>query len=549
MMFRLLPAALGFSFLHCTLPAWGQTEGTAKDDVVMQAMVEELERGMTGLALEDLAKPYFIQMNARERTTYQLEASYGGLQRSAENRSRTIGTRVRVGSYELDNTNYRRPFGAFAALPLDDDLRALRHTIWLVLDQDYKQAVETLTHKLAYLKDKTAEDRPDDFTAAAATTAVQPRAKLDWNKGEWEEKVRTLSAAFKKHTTIQDASVVLFAGTAEEWIVNSEGTRLRTGDSGVQLEIRAETQAADGMALEDSKSYLGEQASQLPPMETMLADIEAMCAGLMARAEAAVLEQYSGPVLFEAEAAGAALKSLIGDRVCARPLPLGSAGDADQSYEKKIGLRVLPRTFAVHDDPGPKFFEKTILAGAYAFDDEAVAGQRVSLVEKGIVKNLLAGRAPTKKISGSNGHGRSGGFGDARASMGTLYVEAENGLSAEELRSELLQAAKDEGLEFGVRVVSQPDGGGGTLGPPVRAFKVFAADGREEPIRGAQFRPVQATSLKRILAAGKERKAFNSVSTVPASVVSPAILFEELELTKTEGEFEKLPILPSPLSR
>ena len=55
--------------------------------------------------------------------------------------------------------------------------------------------------------------------------------------------------------------------------------------------------------------------------------------------------------------------------------------------------------------------------------------------------------------------------------------------------------------------------------------------------------------MKRILAAGKERRAYNTVSGTSASVVAPAVLFEELELTKPEGEFDKLPILQSPATR
>jgi hypothetical protein len=119
----------------------------------------------------------------------------------------------------------------------------------------------------------------------------------------------------------------------------------------------------------------------------------------------------------------------------------------------------------------------------------------------------------------------------------------------DELKQELLQSARDEGLPFALRIKSIKEGEVGGIGNPIRAFKVFVDDGHEEPIRGAQFKPVEVRSLKRLLAAGGERKAFNTTSPVPASVIAPAIVFEELELTKIEGEFDKLPILPSPLVR
>jgi len=518
------------------------------NDVVMRALGDELDRSVKELVLSDLSRPYFIQLNAQDRQMYTQSAAYGGLQRSNESHSRTIGVRVRVGAYELDNTNFRRGFGQAGNLPLDDDYSALRHAVWLLLDQDYKQAVETYTQKLAYLKDKTVEERPDDFSPASAVSAVEPPGKIDFDRKGWETNLQRLSERFKQHPKIQDANVSLFAGAVTEWIVNTEGTRLRAADTGIHIQITAELQAEDGMPLSDSRTYLGERVDQLPPMDKMLADIDEMCTKLVDLAAAPRLEQYTGPVLFEPRASASVFESLLGDRLCARPTPLGG-GSEDNSFEKKIGLRILPRSFQVYDDPGPKAFETTVLAGAYRYDDEAVPVSHVSLVEKGILKTLVAGRAPTKKVKQSTGHGRGPGFGDPRATIGCLYISADDGLSAEELKQELIQTARDEGLEFGLRVAAIEDGQSGSLGDPIYAYKVNVADGGEELVRGMQFRPVEPQSMKRILAAGKDRRAYNSVSGISASVIAPAVVFEELELTKPEGEFDKLPILQSPATR
>ncbi len=538
-------------FLGLTLALLGTATLRADappDDVVLRAMVDEMDRAVKELVLSDLPRPYFMQFNAHDRRSYGLSAAYGGLQRSNENHSRSIGVRTRVGSYGLDNTNFRRAFGQGGTLPLDDDYSALRQTIWLLTDQDYKQAVETLTQKLAYLKDKTVEDRPDDFSPAPSVVALEPPGELAFDRKLWEENLRILSGRFKSHPKIQDAQVTLFAGSVTEWIVNSEGTRLRIGDSGIQLQIHAELQAEDGMDLADSRTFVGERVDQLPLMEKMVAEIDSLCEGLVALASAPKLEQYSGPVLFDAKAAGTAFEALLADRLCARPIPLGSGAD-DNSFEKKIGLRILPRTFSVYDDAAPKSYEEKIVAGAFRFDDEAVRPARVDLVEKGILKTLLAGRAPTRKIKQSTGHGRSLAFGDSRANIACMYIADESGMTAEELKAELVQTARDEGLEFGLRVTALEEGSPGELGEPIHVWKVYVADGREERVRGLQFRPVEPAAMKRILAAGKKREVYNSVSGIIASVIAPAVLFEELELTKLETEFDRLPILASPATR
>jgi len=514
----------------------------------MKAVADELQRSLADLVLDDLPRPYFIQYNAQDRVTFTMRAAYGGLLSSDEGRLRPISSSIRVGSSELDNTNMGLGSGGQSVVPLDDDYAAIRHAVWRMTDGDYKDAIEALTRKRAYLEQKTAEDRPADFSPAEPVSSAEPRAAVPFDRAVWEDHLKRWSARFKLYPDVQDADVTFFAGAVDEWIVNSEGTRLRTADTGVFVEVTAEVQAKDGMPLSDSLMYIGLQADQIPAYDSVVSDIDRMCKKMSALADAPQLEHYTGPVLFDPIAAGKVFEVLLADGLRARPQPLGGGG-SDTSLEKKIGRRIMPRSFHVVDDPGSEWFEGTLLAGAYTYDDEAVRGQRVTLVEKGILKTLLAGRTPTKKIKKSTGHGRSGGYGDPRASIGCLYISDELGVPADQLKQELIDAARDEGLEFGLRVESIEAGGYGDLGDPVYAYKVYVEDGHEELIRGMTFLPVATRSLRHILAAGTERKVYNSTSDVPSSIIAPAVIFEELELTKIEREFDKPPILDPPAQR
>jgi hypothetical protein len=524
----------------------------ADTDVVTGALVAELDRSMKNIVLGDLPRPYFIQYAAEDRVTCTLRASYGGITRFEEDRVRFGTSRVRVGSFTLDNTNVGAGVGGRALFPLDDDLTALRHAVWSMTDSDYKQALEILTRKQAYLRQKFIEDRPDDFSPAEPSRDREPLPTLAFDRAAWRRNVADLSGRFQRLPEIQEAEVSFLAGTSTQWLVNSEGTRLRRGDTGVLIEVRAETQADDGMKLTDRRSYLGLQVADLPPLEKMQSDVDEMGRQLLALRAAPILEHYSGPVLFEPQAAGVVFEAMLAEGLCARPLPLGETGSGDRSLEKKIGLRILPKSFLVYDDPTEEYLDGKVLAGAYTYDDEGVKASRVTLVENGILTTLLAGRAPTKKIKHSTGHGRAAGFSAPSAAIGCLYISSSDGLSADELKSELIQAAKDEGLEFGLRVESlSPDNedAPGDIPNPIYLYKVYVADGREELVRGMEFLPVEVKSLKRIIAAGRDRKVHNTISGVSTSLIAPAVLFEELELNKIEQEFDKPPILPSPLTR
>jgi hypothetical protein len=559
------------------------------NDVIMRAMVDEITRSME-LQLEDLEKPYFIQYTVDDAITYQLSGSYGALTDVERDRSRDFRSHVRVGSYELDNTNFAGGRGGFfgfggmggggrASLPIEDDYLAMRQAMWRATDADYKDAVETLTKKRAYMRDKTFDDRPNDFTKAEPAEHIEPATELVFDRAAWESRLERLSGYFKDFDWIQDSSVRLFVGAGNTAVVNSEGTRVRTGDAGALLVINADVQAEDGMKLSDSLLFTADRASDLPDEKRLREEIETLAQNLKELMNAPILEQYTGPVLLDGLAAGQMFRQLLAEGIAGRPEPVGTQRrgfDDLENLQKKLGRRIMPRSFRVYDDPTVKSFGGETLMGHYRYDDEGVKAQRVQIVTDGKLVDMVMSRAPIEELSGSNGHGRSSpGGGQIEAAVGCLFIEDEKGLSEEELKAELIEAAADEGLEYGLRIKSlrapgitssqsdmlsffmrmQRRGSGPSLGDPVYAYKVYVEDGREELVRGIEFAPVQVRALRDLVAAGKEQTVYNYVGigftgqTPPTSIITPAVLFEELELSEIEQEHERLPILKAPLTR
>ena len=86
------------------------------------------------------------------------------------------------------------------------------------------------------------------------------------------------------------------------------------------------------------------------------------------------------------------------------------------------------------------------------------------------------------------------------------------------------------------------------VGDPVSVYKVYVADGREELVRGCESRSLDERNLRRILAAGNVFFVDNNAmsSTPSSSVIAPAILFEEMELSRIDRESEKRPIIEAP---
>jgi TldD protein len=567
-------------------PAPAADEALPDSDVLMRALADELSRSMK-LQMEDLEQPYFIQFSVDDALFYQLSAEYGALTASDRDRSRDFQCQVRVGSQELDNTNFADSMsvifggggaGGQASLPTDDDYVAIRQAIWRATDGDYKDAVETLTKKKAYMRDKNIVDRSNDFSAAEPVEHVEPSAVLRFDRAEWEENLKRISGHFKTHEQVQESGARLYVGAGNTYVVNSEGSRLRVADSGVLLLVTAQVQADDGMRISDSRSYTGETVGDFPSVEDILDDVDKMVAEMTAVMDAPVIDYYTGPVLFDGVSAAQMFQTMLAGGLAGKPDPVGEQRrrtEGTESLENKLGTRVLPRSFQVWDDPTIKKHGDDVLLGHYRYDDEGVAARRVELVAKGKLENLCMSRAPIRKLSGTNGHGRRAqGVGTPQAAIGCLFIEDDQGVPDDELKAALIEAAQDAGLEYGVRIKSirspgiassrsdlismilrAQRGRGGGLGDPVIAYKVYVDDGREEPFRGCEFGSFEVTDLKRIAAAGDTPKVYNYIgvgfggTTPPSSIIAPPVLFEDLELAKIQQEHDKQPLLKAPAFR
>jgi predicted Zn-dependent protease len=577
------------------LPPPVAKEKGEEEDPILTALAGELERSVT-LQLEDLDKPYFIQYAVDDTSTHRIGATCGAITGSSGNRSRLLYTKVRVGSYELDNTNFGGSTGGFGRrgggrgrggarrggavpLPIDGDVAAIRRAIWTATDGEYKSAAEALAQKRAYLEDRKSADRPADFTRQEPARAIAPLAAFsDLDHSECEDLMRRITARFVEYDFIQNSSADLTSSVRNSYLLNSEGTRLRQGKTRISLRITAEVQADDGDRISDSLSYIADSPAGFPTFDEIIDDVEGLATSLELLTKAPVLEDYTGPVLFDEEASPQLLGELLARGIAASASAVGGGRrrfSATTSLEKYLDKRILPRSFQVYDDPRAADCDGVFLAGSYLIDEEGVAAERVDLVTGGSLKKLLTCRSPSKYFTKSNGHGRrSGRSADASAGVGCLFLECAEGLAKEELRARLLETADDQGLDYALRVTrlrgsaagggmpsladmrsfmmgrQRSGGGGGGISDPVYVYKVYVEDGREELVRQCEFGDVSVSDLRKIVAAGKTPTVSNRGGQgAGSSIIAPAVILEEVELFAIEEEREKKPFIVAPHAR
>lgn len=540
---------------------WAQDDVASEmeRDVVLRALVDELGRSLEGLRLPGLESPYFIEFGLSDVAYAGASAKLGATTGRNAGRQRGLYTDVRVGSYDLDNSNFSgggADFGGFGGggmgdveVPIEDDYTALRQAIWWAADRDYKGVVEQLAKKKAFMESKVITDKPPDFSREAPTVHLEDRLDLTLNADVLETLAVDLSGVFREFPDVQDSSVTVSTVLANRYMVNSEGTRLRLGSTAWTVSVNATVQADDGMKLSDSLNLPALRMEELPTRDDLVQRCRDLAQRLVALRNAPVLESYSGPVLFDPPAAVGVFQRQFGAAFAGGQRPVGSRTNPDD-LANKLNKRILPRFLHVVDDPLLATLAGEPVLGCYAIDDQGVPAQTVKLVEEGRLLTLLMSRNPSKEIRQSNGHGR-GGWGLPQVGIGCLVVTADPGLDADALKQELLDAVADEGLDFGVRVASLGavgDGGrGGTN--PLLMYRVYP-DGREELVRGAEIARLDFKAFKRIMAAGDTPFVRNtSYGLLGQTVAVPALLFEELDLAKIDRDFDKPPILPTPLAR
>jgi TldD protein len=532
----------------------------ANQDTILAAMAAELDRSKSQLKMDNLAAPYYVEYHLWDVQQFLAEAAYGALRISETTHSRSLRVVVRVGNYRQDSYG---PGGQGIAdiAPLDNDQTALRRALWLATDRAYKAATQALGGKQANQTQFTGDQGYDDFAHADPLQSLGPVAKFSVDSKPWTDAIVKSTDLFRANPWLESLSASVRFQVVNKYFVNSEGTVTREGSEIDSLSLIAAAQSEDGMRLGRSPDFVASKPADLPSPEKFLSVTADTIATIKALRDAPEVEEdYVGPVLFSPDAAADVVGALIGGNVVGdRPRP-GDMARTANSFAASYKAHVLPPFLSVVDDPTASSYQGKPLVGAYEVDDEGVRAQKVSLVENGQLVNYLLGREPIRDFPQSNGHGRAATGQAPRPSVSNLIVQASQASSPDDLKKKLIDMCRDQNKPYGymaktLLAVQSIAGGGRGRGPaapatqlyPLLLYRVYVSDGHEELVRGAVFNELDTRSLRGdIVAAGNDFAVESRGGAIPTSVVSPSLLFDELEIRRTDEKNPKLPEYPAP---
>jgi len=524
-------------------PAMAAAHASAKGDGLLEAMLIELDRSKAQLRMDQVQAPYFIEYRVNDVEDHAFEAAFGALRENQHAHYRVLRVVVRIGDYKQDSF-YGRGEGESTILPLDNDPIALRHQIWLATDDAYKAAGQALAEKQAALKQFTADANPvDDFAKSPQLIAVEPTVAAKIDEAAWKKALEDVTNLYRQYPDVQSVTASARFSAINEYLVNSEGSVARNGKTTYSVQINGTAQAPDGMRLSRTPAYVVSRMEELPSHEALMTDAKKMLDTVVALRQAPIVEEeYRGPVLFAADAANDVVASLIGQNVIGRKPQLGKPNRTVGAFATSYKARVLPNFLSLLDDPTMKDFQGKSLIGSYSVDSEGVKAQPVNAIENGTLTNYLVGREPLRDFPVSNGHGRASAGSPAGPSLGVLLLKSSEPQAAADLKKKVIQMVTEQGKPYGYRVE--------TLGPgntPRLLYRVYANDGHEELVRGAVFSELDTRALRTaVIAAGDDPLVSNRPGGVPTTVISPSLLFDELEVKRADTSKDKLPEYPAP---
>ena len=344
--------------------------------VVLGALKTELQRAKERLRMPKEDPPYFLRYLVRDYDETDMGARFGAIVEDDHTRARQANVEARVGDYQFDNTaddstdkmfdiddfdRYEPPVAA----PLDDDIDALRATLWLQTDVKYKRALSLLHKKRGARVTNVVEDESvASFSKEQPARSIDSPVTVNVDRAAWRDRLRKVSAAFKAYPEIFDSQVKLNVSHQTRYLVSTEGTELISERLIWALHFSASGRAADGLLVPHYRSFYGASEGELPDEKAQIAAARQLSEEIRKLREAPMMDPYNGPAILLPEAAGVFFHEALGHRLEGERQNDSKEG---ATFKGQIGRPILPGFLTILDDPTMRKIGSVSLNGYYRY--------------------------------------------------------------------------------------------------------------------------------------------------------------------------------------
>ncbi len=182
---------------------------------------------------------------------------------------------------------------------------------------------------------------------------LQPVVELKVEREPWLKMLRDASGLYTQDPKVQFLDASLNFKAVNRYYLNSEGTVVRSGEELYRMAISGNTQAEDGMRLEQSDEFTAKSLKDLPKAAEFQerAFSRARIVEATSRSASWRMKTITVPVLLSADSASTVFSALVGDNLLGIKPELGQNARVRGQFASSYKTRVLPDFLDLVDDP------------------------------------------------------------------------------------------------------------------------------------------------------------------------------------------------------
>ena len=458
-------------------------------------------------------------------------------------------------SFSLVGEGYKGGYGYdyTTAMPFGDSFDAVRRAVWFSLSGAIQDAYEKYSSKFGEIrkarreydilsKEKKVIDIEND------QSVEEELEKMDINL--LVDRVIKVSKRMSRYSHIHDTPCSINLTRIVTYFINSEGTKIKMNDFYFYIKIGGLTFDSYG-ELEIFKAISRKRFDiNFDQLEKCGEEVVNALKELI---NCERIEPGIYPVWMDGPMHAVIWHEGIGHLLERDP--------SSETFLGKIGKKIAPHFINVECDPTLKDGY-----GSYKYDDEGVPGQKVKLVENGILKGFLHSRLTAGKIGrSSNGHARAGIDENEVAQcpppsprMSNLVIKPTVRFSQRELHRKFMELVRKSGKKYGIYCKGYRSGAveiesGKNEIHPLEVFKVYSS-GKMERIKDAYIISTPHLLINKVVACGEMEKGTGgycsgSSGVIPTDEFAPSAIFEGIEFAREHKRNERRPFLPKPKSK
>ncbi|MDD4921352.1 MAG: metallopeptidase TldD-related protein [Bacteroidales bacterium] len=547
---------------------FGPVQGQIQNDPILTSIKTEVERNKTGLHAGMLESPFWISFCFQQAGNINISASRGDLISQSVKPDNEGVANILVGNARLNNNNFQSSLNFYGggSIGKTNIESAIKYAIWKQLDPAYKKAAESLERKKMEINQQNIpeeEFKTNDWDQSLPTQYYQVQEDQKINMDFLSDYCRKASMALCQDPAILESGFTADITQGHYYYYSTDGFMFKLPMRCIKMSGIVECRTKDGQKMNERYCYYFDDISDLPPIENLCSEIIGYNKLLIEESNAPLItDSYSGPVLFEGIAVSDAIRTLFLNKdngLLAKRKKISQSGksnyyegygmpsregNSENRMGQMINKKVADRRLDFISMTGTPRWNGQKLWGYTPIDAQGVKpDSSLTLIEDGILMNLLSDRTPTKTNSKSNGHHLfKTGSADSGLGVGVLRLQSSKTIPGKNLKDSLLAAAKDEGYDFAYIKRGYGHMSGCFL------YKVYP-DGREEMVRDFSINDLNQKQFKYLLQIGAEETINNTIiDNSKSTIIAPyGLIFKELEIVRNNNIKLNLPfIVPRP---